>query len=132
MRFVILLLVVALLTSLAIYAILNLDERVDVTLPWTALQNQPQIYLVLVALAVGMVFAGFLSVLDGTRMRLVNRRQRRELERLRSRIGAPLASPPAAPVEPGIAEKDPARAKADRIPPAGTSSMTDEEPPYGM
>ena len=133
MRFVVLILVVALLGSLATYAVLNLDERVDVRLPWRTLQGQPQIYLVLIALGTGMVFVGILSLLDGTRLRLANRRLRREIERLQARAaeGAaadPLSPPPARETpasEPGLPP-------AGGLPSAGRSSMTNDEPPYGM
>ena len=138
MRFVILVLVVLLLASLATYAVLNLDARVDVTLPGRTLQGQPQIYLVLVSLGIGMLFVGILSLLDGTRLRLANRRLRRELQTAHLRDvanAADLPTPaqvpivPAAttPVAPGFSPPDPRD-----VPSAGRSSLTDDEPPYGM
>ena len=125
MRFIVLLLVVVLLVAVATYAILNLDQRVDVNLPWTSVQDQPQIYLTLVALGAGMVFVGILSLVDGTRLRLANRRLRREADRLRDRL--PLATPPAPPAESAVRQQ-PER----QVPPAGESTFTDEDPPYGM
>ena len=138
MRFVVLVLVVLLLASLATYAVLNLDERVDVSLPWRTLQAQPQIYLVLVSLGIGMVFVGILSLLDGTRLRLANRRLRRELETLRPRRPAtPVDMPP--PVErvaPSVASAttpaEPPTPDPRDVPAAGRSSLSDDEPPYGM
>ena len=139
MRFVILVLVVLLLASLATYAVLNLDERVDVSLPWQTLQGQPQIYLVLVSLGVGMVFVGILSLLDGTRLRLANRRLRRELTTLRPRTSTPPIEMPltgAEPVAPAVARAasppQPPSPDPRDVPSAGRSSLTDDEPPYGM
>ena len=139
MRFVVLVLVVLLLASLATYAVLNLDERVDVSLPWRTLQAQPQIYLVLVSLGVGMVFVGILSLLDGTRLRLANRRLRRELETLRPRPSTSPIAQPLPPVEPAVPAvataalpPEPRSPDSRDVPSAGRSSLTDDEPPYGM
>ena len=135
MRFLILILVVALLAAISTYTVLNIEERVDVNLPWTFLRGQPQVYLVLVSLAAGALFTGILSVVDGTRLRLANRRLRRELARF-SRDEArefreDFTPGPGGPTaEPQAAEGPP----ADRpvVPSAGRSSSSDDDPPYGI
>jgi uncharacterized integral membrane protein len=136
MRFVVLILLVALLACLGTYAVLNVDEQVDVSLPWVGLRGVPQIYLVLAALLTGAFFMGILSLADGIRLRLANRRLQRERDLLRDdvRIGQPAESTPA--TEP--AHRGPFRggqgrpATRPQIPSAGKSSSSDEPPPYGV
>lgn len=135
MRIVALFLMVALLAALGTYAILNVDERVDVALPWTDLRGLPQIYLVLTSLAVGALFMGILSLTDGIRLRLANRRLQRERDRLRDEL--PMPAPPA-PAEEPQAHRGPFRggrgtpATRPAIPSAGSSSSSDDPPPYGV
>ncbi len=141
MRFLVLILLIVLLASLATYAILNLDERVDVTLPWVTLRGVHQIYLVLTALAAGALFMGILSLVDGSRLRLANRRLRKELDRL-ARMEAETfpAAEGTAPEAGGAAPAPrgpfrgggPEPADRPRIPSPGRSSDTDDTPPYGI
>jgi uncharacterized integral membrane protein len=136
MRFIVLILLVALLASLGTYAVLNVDEQVDVTLPWIDLRGVPQIYLVLAALLSGAFFMGVLSLVDGIRLRLANRRLQKEIDHLRDdvRIGQP--SEPEPEVEPR--RRGPFRgalgkpATRPQIPSAGSSSGSDDPPPYGI
>ncbi len=135
MRIVALFLMVVLVASLGTYAILNVDERVDVNLPWTDLRGIPQIYLVLTALAVGVLFMGVLSLADGIRLRITNRRLQRERDLLRGELPMPMA-PPAPEEKP--ARRGPFRggrgtpATRPAIPSAGSSSSSDDPPPYGV
>lgn len=135
MRIVALFLMVVLLASLGTYAILNVDERVDVALPWTDLRGMPQIYLVLAALAAGALFMGVLSLADGVRLRIANRRLQRERDLLRDEVPVPMAPPPAAEESP---LRGPFRggrgtpATRPAIPSAGSSSSSDDPPPYGV
>ena len=135
MRIVALFLMVVLLASLGTYAILNVDERVNVALPWTDLRGIPQIYLVLTALAVGALFMGVLSLADGIRLRIANRRLQRERDLLRDELPVP-AAPRAAEEMP--AHRGPFRggrgtpATHPVIPSAGSSSSSDDPPPYGV
>jgi uncharacterized integral membrane protein len=134
MRIVALFLMVVLLASLGTYAILNVDERVDVALPWNDLRGIPQIYLVLTALAAGAIFMGVLSTADGIRLRIANRRLQRERDLLRDEVPVPAA--PAAAEMP--ARRGPFRggsgspATRPAIPSAGSSSSSDDIPPYGV
>jgi uncharacterized integral membrane protein len=135
-RFLILLLVVALLAIVGAYSVLNIDERVDVTLPWIALHGVPQIYLALAALGLGILFMGFLSVADGARLRFSNRRLRRELDRFTRTEETP---PVQAVVRPEVPEiTSPFRGRRDDaarrpvIPAEDEPSGSDETPPYGV
>ncbi|MFQ5718682.1 MAG: LapA family protein [Acidobacteriota bacterium] len=134
MRFVVLLLVVVLLAALATYAVLNLDARVDVRLPGRTLENQPQIYLVLVSLGIGMLFVGILSLLDGTRLRLANRRQRREIATLQAQMPRPGIDPASRPASSRapMPVRETGPTEHAEVEPAGSSSLTDDDPPYGM
>jgi uncharacterized integral membrane protein len=138
-RFVVLILVVALLACLGYFAVLNIEERVDVTLPGRTFSGVPQVYLVLMAVGIGILFMGILSVVDGARLRLANRRLRREVERLTQgdvssaslAVGANLETEPAARA--GLSRR-PREGAADRpaVPAAEDSSGPDESPPYGV
>jgi len=136
MRIVALFLMVALLAALGTYAILNVDERVDVALPWTDMRGLPQIYLVLTALAVGALFMGVLSLADGIRLRIANRRLLRERNLLRDEL--PMPAPPQAVAEGLPAHRGPFRggrgtpAARPAVPSAGSSSSSDDPPPYGV
>jgi uncharacterized integral membrane protein len=136
MRFVVLILLVALLASLGTYAVLNVDEQVDVSLPWANLRGVPQIYLVLASLLSGAFFMGILSLADGVRLRLANRRLQRERDLLRDdvRIGQPQeASPEEEPPRRGPFRSALGRpATRPQIPSAGSSSSSDDPPPYGI
>ena len=136
MRFVVLILLVALLACLGTYAVLNVDEQVDVSLPWVGLRGVPQIYLVLAALLTGAFFMGVLSLADGIRLRLANRRLQRERDLLRDdvRIGQPADSAPVTePARSGPFRGGRGRpATRPQIPSAGKSSSSDEPPPYGV
>jgi hypothetical protein len=131
-----LLLVVALLACVGTYTVLNIDERVDVALPWTTFYGVPQIYLVLAALGLGILFMGMLSVADGARLRLANRRLRRELARADRTDEAPPAEPASRP--PGEEIPSPFRGRRDDaatrpvIPAGEDPSGGDETPPYGV
>jgi hypothetical protein len=140
-RFLVLILLIVLVASLFSYAVLNLEELVDVTLPWVTLRGVHQIYLVLTSLLAGALFMGILSVVDGSRLRLANRRLRRELERLdqtqADSFPALDGASPAEP-EPPPAPRGPFRgggpdpADRPRIPSPGRSSDGDDTPPYGI
>jgi uncharacterized integral membrane protein len=137
MRFLIAILLVVFLAVLATFAVMNIDERVDVHLPGRDFIGVPQLYLVLGSLLAGIFFVGLLSVIDGTRLRLANRRLRREIARLREvGVGPALgktpekASPPSRPraVPPIPATED---TRPDR--PVITGSEDDaDETPYGV
>lgn len=135
MRITALFLMVVLVASLGTYAILNVDEQVNVALPWTDLRDMPQIYLVLTALAVGALFMGVLSLADGIRLRIANRRLQRERDLLRDELPMP-APPPAAEEVP--VHRGPFRggrgtpATRPAVPSAGSSSSSDDPPPYGV
>ncbi|MFQ5670461.1 MAG: lipopolysaccharide assembly protein LapA domain-containing protein [Acidobacteriota bacterium] len=149
MRILVLILTVILLACLATYTVLNIDERVDINLPWASFHDQPQIYLVLGSLLAGVVFVGLLSVIDGIRLRFANRR-------LRRRLGEHLEDPGPSRREDGgppdvqqTAEgqghgmggtprggpfRDPGPHPSDRpvIPTADRDSEKDDTPPYGV
>jgi len=136
MRFVVLMLLVALLASLGTYAVLNVDEQVDVSLPWIDLRGVPQIYLVLAALLSGAFFMGVLSLADGIRLRLANRRLQRERDLLRDDVRIGMATEPEP--EAKAPRRGPFRgargkpATRPQIPSAGSSSGSDDPPPYGI
>lgn len=136
MRFVVLILLVAFLASIGTYAILNVDERVDVTLPGADLRGMPQIYLVLASVAFGAVLMGILSLTDGIRLRVANRRLQRERDLLRDDVTVPHS--PSPPAEATTQHRGPFRggrgepATRPAIPSAGSSSSSDDPPPYGV
>ena len=139
MRFLVFLLVLALLAASATYAVLNLEERVDVHLPWITLRGQPQIFLVLAALATGALFTGLIALMDGTRLRLAIHRLRRELKALRSIGGAfPLEVPAEDLGHRGTPSVTPRSAAGTRpaerplIPDSAGGRAGDDETPYGI
>ena len=146
MRVFVFMLVVLLLAAGATYALLNLEERVDIHLPGVILRSQPQALLVFAALAAGAVVTGLIGLADGARLRLANRRLRRELHRLRQqglalldphtsgavRSVAPRGTGHGDAVLPGRPAATNAPATHPVIPAAGPERVAEDEPPYGM
>ncbi len=136
MRFVVLILLVAFIGFMATYAILNVDERVDVSIPGADLRGIPQVYLVMAAVALGALFMGVLSLADGIRLRLANRRLQRERDLLRDDVTVQPSQTAEPPTEPQ--RRGPFRGGLGKpatrpvIPSAGRSSSSDDPPPYGI
>ena len=146
MRLFAFVLIVLLLGAGATYALLNLDERVDIHLPGIVLRGQPQALLVFASLAVGAVVTGLLGLADGARLRFANRRLRREIHLLRqqgldllhpSSGGGPQGSkPPHAGSREASGRGRAAAADTPSphpvIPSAAGGLNPEDEPPYGM
>lgn len=142
MRVFVFVLVVLLLAAGATYALLNLDERVDIHLPGVVLRSQPQALLVFAALAAGALFTGLIALADGARLRLANHRLRREIHRLRQQglalldpAGSEARSTSAAHGAPARGGRNAASdlpATHPVIPTAGPGRAAEDEPPYGM
>ncbi|MFQ5767962.1 MAG: lipopolysaccharide assembly protein LapA domain-containing protein [Acidobacteriota bacterium] len=133
MRFVILILVVALLASLGTYTVLNINERVDINTPWSTWLGVPQIYLVLASLAAGVVFIGLMSVIDGTRLRLSNRRLRREIRHLRDLPNRrPEEHPAGSLAEGGLIPREPAASGSRELPDRPVIPPSEGQGPYGV
>jgi len=146
MRVLAFVLVVLLFAAGATFALLNLDERVDIHLPGLVLRDRPQALLVFASLAAGAVVTGLIGLADGARLRLANRRLRREINRLRQQglalldpvaAGASQSATSAAAV--GRAQAGQGRnAASDQpathpvIPAADPRQVAEDEPPYGM
>jgi len=137
------LLVLLLLAAGATYALMNLEERVDIHLPGVILRNQPQSLLVFASLAVGAFVTGLIGLAYGARLRFANRRLRREIHRFRQQ-GLALLDPREGGAGPGLAphRRDvalPAKpaghgapATHPVIPAPGPERTAEDEPPYGM
>jgi len=117
MRLVLPLLLILLGVLLVGFLIHNPEQRVDLTLGGARYPQVPLTLVVLVSLTLGVAFTAIVALIEGASIRLVNRRQRREIRRLEAE-NARLRAEPAgrAPREPDAldAERAPARAAAAR------------------
>jgi uncharacterized integral membrane protein len=82
MRLVLPLLLVLLGVLLVGFLINNPEQRVDLTLGGTRYTDVPLTLVVLVSLTLGVGLTAIVALIEGASIRLVNRRQRREIRRL--------------------------------------------------
>jgi hypothetical protein len=115
------------------FGVTNLGTYVTVTIWATEYPNVHIFYVVSIAVLVGALFSGIIAVVEGAKIRLDNRRLRRELHKQETEINylrtQPPASSPSEPDEvqnskaaiPPPAEKRPARKHVPSAPVYGTN-----------
>jgi uncharacterized integral membrane protein len=85
-RFLLILVILALLLALIGFASTNLETRAPVTLWQTTYQDVPVWSIVFLSVLSGVVGVGILAVADGAFVRLKNRQLARELRRLETEL----------------------------------------------
>lgn len=119
MRLLIIVLTLILFVAILGFILSNLDTRVDLQV-LGAVHPAVALYLVvIVAVLVGIVYAGIIAVAEGAHIRLVNRRLSREIQKLETELHYLRTQPPGRPVEepdslPDRAARDPGATSENR------------------
>lgn len=86
MRLLIIVLTLILFVAILGFILSNLDTRIDLRVLGTVHPAVALYLLVIVAVLVGIVYAGIIAVAEGAHIRLVNRRLAREIQKLETEI----------------------------------------------
>src|SRR5262245_32864751 len=144
MRFLLTVVILALLLAILGFSITNLETLTTVTLWKTTYRDVPLWSVAFLSALAGIVSVGIIGVVDGALVRLRNRQMARELQRIETELNFLRTQPSAVRREPDsatgeIAEKDEGEVAAtERAEPAGTlasapvyhSDDADEDDPY--
>ena len=144
MRFLLIIVILALLLAILGFSITNLETLTTVTLWKTNYHDVPLWSVAFLSALAGIFSVGIIAVVDGALVRLRNRQMARELRRLETELNFLRTQPPSARREPDLAtgaeipDDDADPATADRG--EGGSAMAsapvyhaddaDEEEPY--
>jgi len=77
-----LLVITIIVLAFVFFGALNSEERVSINLGMTTYDDVPLYRTVFLAFAVGALFVGIIGLVEGTTLRLANRRLRRDLHKL--------------------------------------------------
>jgi uncharacterized integral membrane protein len=102
MRFLLTVVILALVLAIIGFAITNLETSTKVTLWETTYPDVPLWSIVFLSALSGMVSVGIIGVVDGALVRLRNRQMARELQRLETEINFLRTNPPQARREPDV------------------------------
>jgi len=97
MRLLVIVLTFLLFVGIIGFVLTNLDTRVPVTVWETRYEDLPLFLLGIVAVFVGICYAGIIGVAEGASIRLTNRRLAREVKRLEAEINYLRTQPASAP-----------------------------------
>jgi uncharacterized integral membrane protein len=104
MRFLLTIVILALLLALLGFSITNLETLTTVTLWETTYHDVPLWSVVFLSALAGIVSVGIIGVVDGALLRLKNRRMAREIKRLETELNFMRTQPPALRREPDVPE----------------------------
>jgi uncharacterized integral membrane protein len=103
MRFLLIVVILAMLLALLGFSITNLETLTTVTLWQTTYHDVPLWSVVFLAALAGIVSVGIIGVVDGAVVRLRNRQMARELRRLETELNFVRTQPPSGRREPDVA-----------------------------
>jgi uncharacterized integral membrane protein len=145
MRFLLIVVILALLLAILGFAMTNLETLTTVTLWETTYHDVPLWSVAFLSALAGIVSVGIIGVVDGALVRLRNRQMSRELHRLETELNFLRTQPPATRREPdhpggaelpddegdSVAEIDPAEGGGDPASaPVYHADGVDEDDPY--
>lgn len=102
MRFVLIVVILALLLAILGFSMTNLETLTTVTLWQTTYRDVPLWSVVFLSALAGIVSVGIIGVVDGALVRLRNRQMSRELHRLETELNFVRTQPPVARREPDL------------------------------
>lgn len=102
MRFLLIVVILALVLAILGFAITNLETTTKVTLWQTTYPDVPLWSIVFLAALAGLVSAGIIGVVDGGLVRYGNRQMMREIRRLETELNFVRTQPPPVRREPDI------------------------------
>src|SRR5262245_45624871 len=97
MRLLVIVLTFLLFVGIIGFVLTNLDTRVPVTIWKTQYHDLPLFLLGIVAVVVGICYAGIIGVAEGASIRLANRKLAREVQRLEVELNYLRTQPSSAP-----------------------------------
>ena len=103
MRFLLIIVILALLLAILGFSITNLETATTVTLWKTTYHDVPLWSIAFLSALAGIVSVGIIGVVDGALVRLRNRQMSRELRRLETELNFLRTQPPATRREPDVA-----------------------------
>jgi hypothetical protein len=102
MRFLLSIVILAMLFALVGFMVTNIEVKTEVTLWETTYRDVPLWSVVFLAALAGIVSVGIIGVVDGALVRLRNRRMARELRRLETELNFLRTQPSAGRMEPDL------------------------------
>src|SRR5260221_5882275 len=99
MRFLLIVVILALLLAILGFSMTNLETTTTITLWQTSYHDVPLWSVVFLSALAGIVSVGIIGVVDGAIVRLRNRQMARELRRLETELNFLRTQPPAGPRE---------------------------------
>lgn len=102
MRFLLIVVILALLLAILGFSITNLETLTTVTLWQTTYHDVPLWSVAFLSALAGIVSVGIIGVVDGALVRLRNRQMSRELRRIETELNFLRTQPPAARREPDL------------------------------
>jgi len=102
MRFVLIVVVMALVFAIIGFATTNLDTLTTVTLWKTTYHDVPLFLVAFLSALAGIVSVGIIGVVDGALVRLRNRQMAREIRRLETELNFVRTQPPVGRREPDV------------------------------
>ena len=103
MRFLLIIVMLALLLALLGFSITNLETTTTVTLWQTTYRDVPLWSVVFLSALAGIMSVGIIGVVDGALVRLRNRQMSRELRRLETELNFVRTQPATSRLEPDVA-----------------------------
>jgi len=103
MRFLLIVVILALLLAILGFSITNLETLTTVTLWQTTYHDVPLWSVAFLSALAGIVSVGIIGVVDGALVRLKNRQMGRELRRLETELNFLRTQPPVGRREPDVA-----------------------------
>lgn len=102
MRFLLIIVILALLLAILGFSMTNLETQTTITLWQTTYRDVPLWSVVFLSALAGIVSVGIIGVVDGALVRLRNRQMSRELRRLETELNFLRTQPLAARREPDV------------------------------
>jgi uncharacterized integral membrane protein len=103
MRFLLIIVILALVLAIVGFSATNFESLTTVTLWQTTYRDVPVWLVVFLSALAGVVSVGIIGVADGALVRLRNRKMSRELQRLETELNFLRTQPPAIRREPDVA-----------------------------
>lgn len=124
MRLLIIVLTLILFVAILGFVLSNLDTRLDLHVLGTVHPAVALYLVVIVAVLVGIVYAGIIAVAEGAHIRLVNRRLSRQIQKLETEIHYLRTQPPV-----GRSEEPDSLPDAEPAEPAEPQATAESRPP---
>jgi hypothetical protein len=114
MRLLIIVMTLALFVAVLGFLVTNLETRIPLQIWQTVHPDVPLYLIVILAVVVGVIYAGIIAAAEGAHVRLANRRLTREIRKLETELNYLRTEPPTRP-----------RPEPDELPSGGDEERSD-------